>query len=71
MGGVQDSSRLVRSLAVHSRGLRLKVGVAQGRVVDSINEATGHMAYRGKVMNRAARIASAASTGQVSQSVRH
>jgi class 3 adenylate cyclase len=50
---------------VCSRGLRLKVGIDMGRVVDSVHPATGRMAYRGRVMNRAARIAAAASSGQV------
>jgi hypothetical protein len=50
---------------VCSRGLRLKVGIDMGRVVDSVHPATGRMAYRGRAMSRAARIASAASCGQV------
>jgi class 3 adenylate cyclase len=50
---------------VCSRGLRLKVGVDVGLVMDSVHAATGRMAYCGKAMNRAARIASAAASGQV------
>jgi class 3 adenylate cyclase len=50
---------------VCSRGLRLKVGIDMGRVVDSVHPATGRMAYRGRAMNRAARISSAATSGQV------
>jgi class 3 adenylate cyclase len=46
-------------------GFRLKVGIDTGAAMDSIHAATGRMAYRGKVMNRAARVAAAASTGQV------
>ncbi|GIL88278.1 hypothetical protein Vretifemale_16198 [Volvox reticuliferus] len=47
------------------RGLRLKVGIDVGLVADSINATTGRMAYRGRTMNRAARIASRALAGQV------
>ncbi|KAG2493662.1 hypothetical protein HYH03_008176 [Edaphochlamys debaryana] len=47
------------------RGLRLKVGLDVGFVSDSINATTGRMAYRGRPMNRAARIASKALAGQV------
>ncbi|KXZ55594.1 hypothetical protein GPECTOR_2g1144 [Gonium pectorale] len=47
------------------RGLRLKTGVDTGQVLGEVHAMTGRMTYRGKVMNRAARIASTASTGQV------
>jgi class 3 adenylate cyclase len=63
---MQDNQTVVDVLKVISRGLRLKVGIANGTLMDSINLATGHMGYRGKAMNRAARVASAASSGQVS-----
>jgi class 3 adenylate cyclase len=56
---------------VSSRGLRLKVGIDVGAVMDSVQSATRRMAYRGRVMNRAARIACAASSGQVSSSFVH
>ncbi|KXZ48733.1 hypothetical protein GPECTOR_25g317 [Gonium pectorale] len=47
------------------RGLRLKVGMDTGFVADTINATTGRMAYRGRPMNRAARIASRAHAGGV------
>ncbi|MEW5301527.1 MAG: hypothetical protein WDW36_004384 [Sanguina aurantia] len=47
------------------RGLRLKTGVDTGQVLGEVHAMTGRMTYRGKVMNRAARVASTASTGQV------
>jgi class 3 adenylate cyclase len=62
----EDGTAVVGTVShVCSRGLRLKVGIDVGRVMDSVHAATGRMAYRGKVMNRAARIAFAASSGQV------
>ncbi|KAL6747219.1 hypothetical protein V8C86DRAFT_3148514 [Haematococcus lacustris] len=47
------------------RGPRLKVGVDVGRVHADINPVTGRMTYRGRVMNRAARIADKAHSGSV------
>ncbi|KXZ43981.1 hypothetical protein GPECTOR_76g803 [Gonium pectorale] len=47
------------------RGLRLKAGVDMGRLRGEINCITGRMSYRGRAMNRAARIVAAAGTGQV------
>ncbi|KAL6749897.1 nucleotide cyclase [Haematococcus lacustris] len=47
------------------RGLRLKTGLDRGQVLGEVHAMTGRMTYRGKVMNRAARIASAATSGQV------
>ncbi|GIL62432.1 hypothetical protein Vafri_16661 [Volvox africanus] len=47
------------------RGLRLKAGLDYGAVHATINSATGRVSYRGRVMNRASRIASSASSGQV------
>lgn len=47
------------------RGPRLKTGVDTGQVLGEVHAMTGRMTYRGKVMNRAARVASTASTGQV------
>jgi hypothetical protein len=60
---VLQGRQVIRKLI--SRGLRIKVGIATGQAVDIINHATGQMSYRGKLMNRAARISSVASTGQV------
>jgi hypothetical protein len=67
MPRLQEDGQTVVGTVSHvcSRGLRLKVGIDVGKVMDSVHAATGRMAYRGKVMNRAARIASAASSGQV------
>jgi class 3 adenylate cyclase len=50
---------------VCSKGLRTKVGVDCGAAMDSLHGATAAVTYRGRVMNRAARISSMASTGQV------
>ncbi|KAF5828909.1 nucleotide cyclase [Dunaliella salina] len=47
------------------RGLRIKVGLDCGKLKGEINCVTGRMAYRGKYMNRASRIASIARPGQV------
>ncbi|EFJ39479.1 hypothetical protein VOLCADRAFT_100917, partial [Volvox carteri f. nagariensis] len=47
------------------RGLRLKAGLDFGTVHATINHATGRVSYRGRVMNRASRIASSASSGQI------
>ncbi|KAG1677569.1 hypothetical protein FOA52_014467 [Chlamydomonas sp. UWO 241] len=45
------------------RGPRLKIGIDVGRVQADVSPVTGRMAYRGKVMNRAARICGKASSG--------
>jgi hypothetical protein len=47
------------------RGLKLKAGCDSGRVTAAVNPTTGRMDYRGRAMNRAARVASKAATGQV------
>jgi class 3 adenylate cyclase len=47
------------------RGLRIKVGIATGEVMDYISPATARIMYRGRVMNWAARISHLASAGQV------
>ncbi|KAJ9513907.1 hypothetical protein QJQ45_020993, partial [Haematococcus lacustris] len=47
------------------RGPRLKTGIDVGSTLSGLNTVTGRMAYRGKVMNRAARIASLAGSNQV------
>ncbi|GLI68041.1 hypothetical protein VaNZ11_012364 [Volvox africanus] len=47
------------------RGPRLKTGIDIGHVLARLHTMTGRMTYRGKVMNRAARISAAASSGQV------
>ncbi|KAL6754411.1 nucleotide cyclase [Haematococcus lacustris] len=52
-------------MSVLFRGPRLKVGVDVGRVHADINPMTARMTYRGRVMNRAARIADKAHSGSV------
>ncbi|KAG2494772.1 hypothetical protein HYH03_007016 [Edaphochlamys debaryana] len=47
------------------RGLRLKAGIDVGRLRGEINCITGRMSYRGRAMNRAARIVAAAGSGQI------
>ncbi|KXZ47866.1 hypothetical protein GPECTOR_32g479 [Gonium pectorale] len=47
------------------RGLRIKVGLATGHATHTLTEASGRLSYRGRVMNRAARIAGIAAAGQV------
>ncbi len=47
------------------RGLRLKIGIDVGRVHANVNHVTGRMAYRGRVMNRAARVVDKAPSGHV------
>jgi hypothetical protein len=64
---LQDNGQTVVETVsqVCSRGLRLKVGIDMGRLMDSVHPATGRMAYRGRAMNRAARISATATSGQV------
>ena len=45
------------------RGPRIKVGLDVGMTSSEISPCTGRMIYRGRVMNRASRIASKASSG--------
>ncbi|GFH07853.1 guanylate cyclase domain-containing protein, partial [Haematococcus lacustris] len=52
-------------MSVLFRGPRLKVGVDVGRIHADVNPVTGRMTYRGRVMNRAARIADKAHSGSV------
>lgn len=47
------------------RGPRLRTGMDLGSVTGDVNPLTGRMTYRGRVMNRAARISAAAPSGQV------
>jgi hypothetical protein len=47
------------------RGLRLKAGIDTGSALGGPHSTTGRISYRGRVMNRAARIASSAGSGQV------
>ncbi|KAG1664272.1 hypothetical protein FOA52_009774 [Chlamydomonas sp. UWO 241] len=61
------SQQLPRGVpAAHSvlfRGPRLKIGIDVGHVQADVSPVTGRMSYRGKVMNRAARICAKASSG--------
>ncbi|KAG2429952.1 hypothetical protein HYH02_013903 [Chlamydomonas schloesseri] len=50
---------------VLERGLRIKVGIDMGRASHTLTEASGRLSYRGKVMNRASRVAGKAAPGQV------
>ncbi|KAG1668809.1 hypothetical protein FOA52_004903 [Chlamydomonas sp. UWO 241] len=45
------------------RGPRIKIGIDVGKVQADVAPLTGRMSYQGKVMNRAARISSKASSG--------
>ncbi|KAG1660556.1 hypothetical protein FOA52_002000 [Chlamydomonas sp. UWO 241] len=45
------------------RGPRVKIGIDVGQVQADVSPVTGRMTYRGKVMNRAARICGKASSG--------
>eukprot|EP00798_Chlamydomonas_sp_ICE-L_P009226 gene9226-16371_t len=47
------------------RGLRIKAGIEIGGIKTDIDPLTGQMAYRGRAMNRAARIAGMTKTGMV------
>ncbi|GLI64664.1 hypothetical protein VaNZ11_007992 [Volvox africanus] len=50
---------------VLSRGLRIKVGIDVGSTTCDLNPGSGRLTYRGRVMNRASRIAGIAAAGQV------
>ncbi|GLI69051.1 hypothetical protein VaNZ11_013593 [Volvox africanus] len=47
------------------RGLRMRVGIDVGRLTESISPTSSVMVYRGKAMNRAARIGGLASASQI------
>lgn len=49
----------------HVKGLRLRTGIDVGKVAATVVPLTGRIHYRGKVMNRAARIAARCQTSQV------
>ncbi|GFH22495.1 guanylate cyclase domain-containing protein [Haematococcus lacustris] len=62
------TSGRVYQLQVHKllfRGLRVKVGIDYGPVNADLHAVTGRVTYRGKAMNRAARICGSAKSGQV------
>jgi len=58
------SSHLSRHKVILFRGPRYKVGIDIGTVSGDMSAVTGRLNYRGKVMNRAARIAERAFSGQ-------
>ncbi|GLI67730.1 hypothetical protein VaNZ11_011931 [Volvox africanus] len=56
----------VRRVAnVVCRGPRIRTGIAVGSVTAEVSSATARLSYRGKVMNRSARVASQATDNQV------
>ncbi|GFR49580.1 hypothetical protein Agub_g11646, partial [Astrephomene gubernaculifera] len=59
------SVALSRQATTLSRGLRIKVGIDVGFAACSLTATSGRLSYRGRVMNRAARIAGIAAAGQV------
>ncbi|KAL6764315.1 hypothetical protein V8C86DRAFT_2479502 [Haematococcus lacustris] len=62
------TSGRVYQLQVHKllfRGLRVKVGIDYGPLCADLHAVTGRVTYRGKAMNRAARICGSAKSGQV------
>ncbi|KXZ57034.1 hypothetical protein GPECTOR_1g95 [Gonium pectorale] len=56
---------MAQTKRVLERGLRIKVGLDTGRASHSLTDASGRLSYRGKVMNRASRVAGKAASGQV------
>ncbi|KAL6764314.1 nucleotide cyclase [Haematococcus lacustris] len=62
------TSGRVYQLQIHKllfRGLRVKVGIDYGPLCADLHAVTGRVTYRGKAMNRAARICGSAKSGQV------
>ncbi|KXZ51491.1 hypothetical protein GPECTOR_12g454 [Gonium pectorale] len=67
--GVGPDGELVQTVLF--RGLRVKAGLDYGPVQASLNAATGRLSYRGRVMNRAARIANSATSGQAASATHY
>ncbi|GFR41358.1 hypothetical protein Agub_g2041, partial [Astrephomene gubernaculifera] len=65
LGKVSNLRIIAASKRSHERGLRVKVGLDVGPVTYSLTASSGRLSYRGRVMNRAARIAGKAAAGQV------
>ncbi|GIL65763.1 hypothetical protein Vafri_19458 [Volvox africanus] len=64
-GGSGDAAGVYPRRHLVFRGLRIKSGLDCGDVLARVHATTGRMTYRGRVMNRAARIAGMATAGQV------
>ncbi|GAX72746.1 hypothetical protein CEUSTIGMA_g202.t1 [Chlamydomonas eustigma] len=62
---IPEKGSLRMKQKVVSRGLRIKAGCDVGRVTAAVNPTTGRMDYRGRAMNKAARVASKALSGQI------
>ncbi|KXZ50689.1 hypothetical protein GPECTOR_15g373 [Gonium pectorale] len=62
---LRGSGSLMRHASSLHCGLRIKVGLDIGTTAHTLTEASGRLSYRGKPMNRAARIAAIAAAGQV------
>ncbi|KAG2431809.1 hypothetical protein HXX76_009304 [Chlamydomonas incerta] len=54
-----------RTLPIMQAGPRIKCGLDVGEVTHTLTEASGRLSYRGRPMNRAARIAGISAAGQV------
>ncbi|KAG1676448.1 hypothetical protein FOA52_002268 [Chlamydomonas sp. UWO 241] len=63
-GGEYTGGSSPLSRRVLLRGPRIKIGIDVGKVQADVAPLTGRMSYHGKVMNRAARISSKASSGK-------
>ncbi|KAL6751778.1 hypothetical protein V8C86DRAFT_3029931 [Haematococcus lacustris] len=61
----QNPSQAASPPAASPLGLQLKIGLDVGRVAATVMPQTGRIHYRGKVMNRAARVCSRCLPGQV------
>eukprot|EP00198_Chlamydomonas_reinhardtii_P007848 XP_001697185.1 predicted protein [Chlamydomonas reinhardtii] len=70
-GGLPHQSRsphsftLQRSRTIMQTGPRIKCGLDVGEVTHTLTEASGRLSYRGRPMNRAARIAGICAAGKV------
>ncbi|KAG2442577.1 hypothetical protein HXX76_002662 [Chlamydomonas incerta] len=67
MLGMYDDDELPPGMVrkVMQRGLRMRVGIDVGRLTESISPVSSTVVFRGKAMNRAARIGMLATAGQV------
>ncbi|KAG1660667.1 hypothetical protein FOA52_006828 [Chlamydomonas sp. UWO 241] len=63
-GESTDGSTMPHRHVVLFRGPRIKIGIDVGKVQADVAPLTGRMSYHGKVLNRAARISSKASSGK-------
>ncbi|KAG2448347.1 hypothetical protein HYH02_006929 [Chlamydomonas schloesseri] len=67
MLGMYDDDELPPGMVrkVVQRGLRMRVGIDVGRLTESLSPVSSTVVFRGKAMNRAARIGMLATAGQV------